>query len=222
MKLDEQTGAIILLVGLGLFALGYLWLIFKAFRSHILWGLAVLIVTPIGGLVYGLFHLRAALRPLILLLLGFMLMSAPYALNLIFPPVIGPIENTTPNESDLTLTDLKNYDYAQLRTKTGLTILNMANADVTDATIEHLRGLKKLRRLDLSNSQLTDSALPILAELPELEDVKLSRTKVTDEGIATFLKTAPKLREITLTGTAVKTATLRDWKNTDPKNRLYV
>lgn len=221
-KIDEQTGAILLILGVAFFVLGYLWLIVRAFRTRIVWGLAATFLPPLGGIVFALTHLRKAWPPLLMVLIGILFGASPYALNYFFPPVKAPIENVTTGETDLTITGMPNYDYAALKDKSTLTVLQMANADVTDATLEYLKPMDKLKRLDLSDSQITDKGLEILAALPALEDLKLSRTKVTDDGIQKLLNTAKVLNAITLTGTEVKTATLRNWKNAKPEERKYI
>ena len=222
MNLDERTGLYILIAGFALLVAGYLWLVARAFRTRTLWGFVAILLAPVGGLVFAVAHFRKAILPLGVMLLGALATASPFALNKLFPPAIAPIENRTTGETDLTLTGMANFDYATLNDKPTLTVLQMANADVTDATLEYLKPMAKLRRLDLSGSAVTDAGLERLAGLPALEDVKLSRTKVTDAGIKAFLAASPGLKEITLTGTDVKTATLREWKNAKPDERKYV
>ena len=50
-------------------------------------------------------------------------------------------------------------------------VLQMANPDVTDQTLEHLRGSTALKDLDLNNTQVTDAGLKVLKDLPALSDV---------------------------------------------------
>lgn len=221
-KLDEQTGAILLILGLALLIAGYIWLLVLAFRTRIVWGVIAFFLPFVGGLAFILTHFRKCVGPLVLLGLGLVFGGSPYALNALFPPVKAPVENVTTGEKDLTLTGLANYDYSALKEKPHLTILQMGNPDVTDATLEFLKSMEHLKRLDLNDTQITDAGLEILGSLPALEDLKLSRTKVTDEGIKKFLTQAKVLNAITLTGTGVKTATLRDWKNARPDQRKYV
>jgi hypothetical protein len=221
-KLDEQTGAILLILGVVFFFAGYLWLLVRAFRTRIVWGVIAFFLPIVGGLAFILTHFRKCVGPLVLLGLGLIFGGSPYALNALFPPVLAPVENVTTGEKDLTLTGLANYDYATLKEKHHLTVLQMGNPDVTDTTLEFLKAMEHLKRLDLNDTQITDAGLQILASLPALEDLKLSRTKVTDEGIKKFLATAKALNAITVTGTSVKTATLRDWKNAQPDQRKYV
>jgi hypothetical protein len=219
--LSEQTGFIILAVGLVLVAVGHLWLVVQAFRTGTWWGLAALLLAPIGGLVYLMAH-RRALAPVAVIFIGGLVAASPIAINRLVPAKKAEVQNVTTGETDLTITGLTGYDYASLRAKTDLTVLQMANPDVTDAVVEHLRGLAHLKRLDLSDTAVTDAVIPVLAALPALEDVKLARTKVTDAGVSKLLAETKQLRAIDVRGTVVKTATLRDWKNADPDNRSYL
>jgi hypothetical protein len=88
----------------------------------------------------------------------------------------------------------------------------MANADVTDETLEHLRKLPLLRELDLNDTQITDAGLAILAELPALATLRLRNTKITDAGFKEHLFGKDELIELDLTGTQVASATARAWK----------
>jgi hypothetical protein len=221
-QITEQTGFIILVVGLALLAIGYLWLMVRAFRTGFWWGLAALLLAPLGGLVYAVVHRRRALGPVLVMLLGGLVAASPIAINRLVPTKQDELKNLTTGETDLTITGLGGYDYASLRTKTDLTVLQMANPDVTDADVEHLRALTNLKRLDLSDTSITDKSISVLASLPTLEDVKLARTKLTDDGVKKLLAEAKRLRAIDLRGTDVKTATLRDWKNADKDNRSYL
>src|SRR5262249_27724588 len=98
---------------------------------------------------------------------------------------LGPLETMVNGESPITLTGWqpKDMDYSVLKARPDTVVLQMANEDVTDRTLENLRGLKKLRGLDLSNTQVTDEGLGVLKELPNLEVLFLNRTKVTDAGV---------------------------------------
>jgi hypothetical protein len=219
--LSEQTGFIVLVVGLVLVMVGHLWLVIRAFRTGTWWGLAALLLAPIGGLVYAIGH-RRALTPIGVALIGGLVAASPIAINRFVPAKKAEIQNVTTGETDLTITGLTGYDYTSLRAKTDLTVLQMANPDVTDVEVEHLGGLVKLKRLDLSDTAVTDASIPVLAALPALEDVKLARTKVTDAGVTKLLVEAKRLRAIDARGTVVKAATLRDWRNADPDNRSYL
>ena len=66
-------------------------------------------------------------------------------------------------------------------------VLQMANEDVTDATLKHLSGMKSLRELDLAGSKIGDAGLAQLAGLVSLEKLILSRTQITDSGLKPLL-----------------------------------
>lgn len=221
-QLSEQTGFLILVAGLACAILGYLWLVVRAFRTHAGWGLAALLLPPVGGAAFALSHARRVAGPIALLIAGILITASPIAINRFMPVKKEEIKNVTAGETDLTITGMAGYDYATLRDKTDLTVLQMANPDVTDAHVENLRGLGKLKRLDLSDTAVTDAAIPVLAALPALEDVKLARTKVSDAGVKRLLAEAKRLRAIDVRGTEVKSATLRDWKNADKDHRAYL
>ena len=95
-------------------------------------------------------------------------------------------------------------------------VLQMANPDVTDETLELLRGLNQLRKLDLNNTQVTDAGLVVLAGLPRLERLRLGHTKITDEGFRTHLAGLASLQQIDVTGTAVKGKTKRNGRRAKP------
>ncbi len=197
MALDERTGAIILLIGSAITAIGLMWLIIRLF--------------PVLRTI-----IARGFKPGLVILLGVAIIASPYAINKYFPPENKPIANVTTGERDLTLTDKAGLDYAKELSEKNWTILQLANPDVTDATVELLRPMVELKRLDLSRTAITDKSLELLATLPKLEDLKLTSTKITDAGLKKFLETSPSIRSLTVDGTDVKTATLRAWKNADP------
>jgi internalin A len=90
-------------------------------------------------------------------------------------------------------------------------VLQMANEDVTDATLKHLSGMKSLRELDLAGSQVSDAGLKELAGLVSLEKLILSRTKITDAGLKPLLDKLPKLKLLDVRETGVTPTVLRPW-----------
>jgi Leucine-rich repeat (LRR) protein len=64
-----------------------------------------------------------------------------------------------------------------------LKTLFLADTQVTAAGLEHLKGLTKLRVLYLGDTQVTDAGLVHLKGLTKLEYLNLSRTQVTDAGL---------------------------------------
>ena len=58
----------------------------------------------------------------------------------------------------------------------------MANPDVTDQTLEMIKGMDKLKELDLNDTQVTDAGLRMLKDLPALNTLRLKNTRITDKG----------------------------------------
>ena len=63
-------------------------------------------------------------------------------------------------------------------------IVVLNNAQVTDAGLEHLRGLSQLQELFLANTKVTDTGLENLKGLSHLQWLWLDETQVTDAGLA--------------------------------------
>jgi hypothetical protein len=82
---------------------------------------------------------------------------------------------------------------------------------VTDAGLEHLRGLPRLRELDLGGTKVTDAGLEHLKELRQLEKLDLYDTGITDAGLE-HLKGLQQLQELGLSGTEVSDAGLEHLK----------
>ena len=62
---------------------------------------------------------------------------------------------------------------------------------MTDAGLEHLKGLSNLRSLDLSNTGVTDAGLEHLKGLKSLRSLDLRHTKVSDEGVSRLQEALP-------------------------------
>jgi len=219
----EQYGFIVLAVGAVAALAAFAWLVVRAFRASTWWGVALLMFPP-AALVFIPLHFRQVRGPALLLGLAGLVVATPYALayyerNFVVPP---PHEAIVDGELRITLTGVKDYDYALLRGRSDVIVLQMANEDVTDGTLEHLRGLTGLHRLDVGNSQVTDAGLAVIATLPALAELNLARTKITDEGFQAHLAAKESLEKLDLTGTPVKGKSKRDWKNRRPETRDYV
>jgi hypothetical protein len=208
----ENLGPYFLGAGAALVLVGFGKLVAAAFRQHLAWGLATLLVLP--ALFFVLRHFRKALGPVLVLLLGVAVAAAPIVINKLqlFPTRDKPIERTVEGEPTLTVTGLKDFDYATLQDKAYLEVLQMANGDVTDQTLDYLKGLKRLHTLDLSNTQVTDEGLRVLQELPRLEVLYLNGTKVTDEGMRRNLFPIETLAELSLLRTKVTKKTRDEWR----------
>lgn len=156
-------------------------------------------------------------RPAALLVFAALLVALPFVVNLFAPRLIdlGPRERVVDGETHLTLTGWDRTDYSALRAKPQTVLLQMANPDVTDATLENVKGMKQLREIDLSGSGVTDAGLAALAELP-LERLRLARTKVTDTGFRDHLAGIDTLRMLDVSGTAVSADAIDAWKKAKP------
>jgi hypothetical protein len=124
----------------------------------------------------------------------------------------GGREKQVQDELHITLTGVSAADYALLRNKPNVVVLQMANPAVNDETLLYLRGMDRLRELDLNDTKVTDEGLAVLAELPRLEELRLARTAITDAGFHKHLLGMESLNKLDLTGTKVKGKTKREWK----------
>jgi hypothetical protein len=219
----EKYAFYVLAAGVLLGAVGYLWLLVTAFRQRAWWGIALLLFPP-SAVVFVVRHTRKAAVPLCVIVLAAVTLAVPYGLSYYerhFVP-LKPHERIVDGELRITLTGLKDFDYAALRDRPEVVVLQMANEDVDDHTLENLQGMKRLRKLDISSANVTDAGLRVLADLPALEEIYLARTKITDEGFKKYLGPKESLLKLDLTGTAVKGKTKRDWKKARPGEREYV
>lgn len=81
--------------------------------------------------------------------------------------------------------------------------------NVTDAGLEHLRGLTDLNELDLSQSDVTDAGLASLEGLTKLRRLSLYRTKVSNAGVREHLKNLTKLESLDIGNSEVDDDGLR-------------
>jgi hypothetical protein len=219
----EEYALYVVALGVLLAVVGFLWLIVRAFRHKVLWGLALIIFPP-AGLLFIVRHFRKAIAPVCVLVLASVVIGAPYAVSYYkqhFIP-LKPYEQIVNGELRITLTELKDFDYATLKEKPQTVVLQMANPDVDDRVLENLKGMQHLQELDLNGTQVTDQGLATLATLPQLKTLRLARTRITDEGFRSHLFARESLVHLDLTGTQVKSKTKRDWKKQKPEQREYV
>jgi hypothetical protein len=69
--------------------------------------------------------------------------------------------------------------------------LFLTGLPVTDAGLEHLKGLTQLQTLLLDNTAVTDAGLEHLKGLTQLKSLHLGGTKVTDAGVNELRKALP-------------------------------
>ena len=219
----ESYAFYVILAGLAIGAIGWVWLTFRAFHVRSGWGWALVLFPP-AAIVFVAQHFFAARAPARLLLTAAMVVALPFALSYYerhFLP-LEPFEQLVDGQLRITLTGLEKFDYAKLRQKPTVVVLQMANSDVTDQTLEHLRGLERLSELDLNGTQVTDQGLATVAALPKLTTLRLARTPITDEGFRQHLMPKDSLKKLDLTGVEVKSKTKREWKNLQSEVREYV
>jgi hypothetical protein len=195
--LQLRVAAAVALLGAALAALAVLWLFGRALRQ---W--------------------RPVRWPACLLIVAAVLVAVPYGVNAYAQRHLdlGPRERVVDGEVHLTLTGWDRSDYSFLRNKPDTAVLQMANADVTDDTLEYLRGMTHLRELDLSGTAVTDRGLTALDGLP-LEKLHLARTRVTDAGVREHLTPLQTLRLLDVSGTQVSDEALAAWKKARPGRR---
>jgi DNA-binding response OmpR family regulator len=83
-----------------------------------------------------------------------------------------------------------------------LRFLSLADTNVTNEGLVHLKDLKELQELHLDATQVNDDGLPLLTCLENLEVLDLKETQVTDAGLAR-LQPLKKLRGLYLTRTGI-------------------
>ena len=175
-------------------------------------GLAVIAVGCLGLLIRAFRHWRKGLLPLGLIGLGLVITGFPPAYQLLVPIDLGPREKIVDGERHITLTGWDRKDYGFLGSKRDVVVLQMANPDVTDQTLERLQGMSALKELDLNNTQVTDAGLKVLKDLPVLRTLRLKNTKVTDRGFHDALAGKDSLMQLDLTGTGVSRETVQAWQ----------
>lgn len=74
LKKEEMVIEIALYVGFGIFVIGGIGLLIAAFRTSILWGLAVFFITPVA-IIYLIVHWQDAKGPFKIQVFGFVIMA---------------------------------------------------------------------------------------------------------------------------------------------------
>ena len=224
--MSELVGVGLLLAGLVVVLSALAWLTALSWKARgILFALLVMFFTPAGQITYGVLHFRKAKSPLLLLLAGMCLGAVPFAFSHGFELIfgLGERERIIDGERHLVLTGWDRQDYSILQIRTDTAVLELANSNVTDATLELLLPFVKLKELTLNDSSVTDEGLKTLSQLPVLQRLRLARTKITPEGLSEFLAAAPpQLLELDVSGNSIPASMLRKWKNHDPEHRRYV
>jgi hypothetical protein len=79
----------------------------------------------------------------------------------------------------------------------------------TDADLEHLKDLPRLKAISLHSSKITDDGLNRIKALSQLETLDLQSTEITDAGLET-LKEIPSLKSLCLFDTKITDAGLKN------------
>jgi hypothetical protein len=183
-------------------------------------GLAVIAVGCLGLVVRAFRQWRKGLAPLMLIGIGLVVTGFPPVYRLLVPIDLGPRERIVDGQRHITLTGWDRNDYAFLGSKHDVAVLHMANPDVTDRTLELLKGMNALKDLDLNNTQVTDAGLKILKDLPALNTLRLKNTRITDQGFQEALATKESLLQLDLTGTQVSRETAQAWRQAKDGRRV--
>ncbi|RLS41753.1 MAG: hypothetical protein DWH81_05485 [Planctomycetota bacterium] len=149
--------------------------------------------------------------PALLVSLGLICLTLPAAITRFAPIDLGPHDVQVDGERRLTLTGWDQKDYSVLVRIPDAVVLQMANEDVTDATLKYVAEMKSLRELDVAGSKITDAGLKDLTGLTMLEKLTLSRTAITDAGLKPLLDQLPALKQLDVRETGVTPAVLRPW-----------
>ena len=89
--------------------------------------------------------------------------------------------------------------------------LTLGATKITDAGLEYLPQLTKLRKIRLSKTAITDAGMSTLATCERLEDVDVSQTKIGDSGVGE-LRALPRLKRLNLYLTLVTDSGLNSFR----------
>lgn len=165
---------------------------------------------------------RRLVPPIFLLMLAVVLVVGPAVISRTMTVSLGKIERIVEGERHVLLNGWDGESYTFLRTVPDAVVLQMANADVTDETLDVLGNMPKLRELDLNDTLITDVGLAKLAKLPALKTLRLRATKITDAGFRQHLMESPTLQQLDLRETAVMLDTVEQWKAGGEARRAFV
>lgn len=190
--------------------------------AHLIYliGLAVFVLGCIGFVVRSFRNWRKGLLPLGMIAIGLAITAFPSAYTLMMPIDLGERDKLVDGERHLTLTRWDRKDYSLLERKPDTVVLQMANPDVTDSTLNYLRGMTNLKELDLNDTQVTDAGLSVLKGLPALRSLRLKNTRITDRGFRDILAEKESLMQLDLTGTQVDHETAQAWRSARSGRRV--
>ena len=205
--------------GIALAGLAWVWLLVRAFRERRSWGIGSLVFPPLGFVFAGRYPQKGR-APLGLFLVCLLVAALPAIYTLTVPPDTSAREREVGGEKHITLTGSDPKTAPDLKEKRDTVVLQMANPEVNDESLEALKGMKLLQELDLNGSQVTDAGLEILKDLPALAKLRMARTKITDKGFRSALFAKESLMELDLRGTDVSRETTQAWRDAKPGRRV--
>ena len=204
-------------IGGGLLAgLAWIWLVVRAFRAAAELGVGDSLSSRRLGLSLRTAILARERFPLASFLVCLLVAALPAIYTLSVPPDTSARERDVGGQEHLTLTGSDPKTAPDMKQKQDVAVLQMANPDVNDQSLEALKGMKLLRELDLNGSQVTDAGLETLKDLPALAKLRLARTKITDKGFRSALFAKESLMELDLRGTQVSRETTQAWHDAKP------
>ncbi|MCA9802858.1 MAG: hypothetical protein KC777_12880 [Cyanobacteria bacterium HKST-UBA02] len=83
---------------------------------------------------------------------------------------------------DLSETEIKDWELANLKKLTGLKELDLSSTEVTSEVFKYLEGLTGLRKLWLDDTNVDDECVAKVKNLPALQKLSLTNTEVTESG----------------------------------------
>jgi len=104
-------------------------------------------------------------------------------------------------------TDAGDEDLLHVGKLSHLEMLDLRDTRITDAGLQHLRGLNRLKVLILTGTAVTDQGLAPLGDMPQLTVLSLEETKITDRGLQQ-LKGLANLGWLNLSATQITDAGL--------------
>ena len=132
---------------------------------------------------------------------------------------LGPRDKVVGGQRHVTLTGWDRDDYSVLRLMADVSVLQMANPDVTDRVLEALAGMKNLEELDVNGTQVTDVGLGTIRDFPSLVTLRLARTRITDKGFRDNLLSKDSLMQLDLQHTPVSQDTVKAWRAIKPDRK---
>ena len=99
--------------------------------------------------------------------------------------------------------------------------LTLGGTKVTDAGLNHLTQLPRLRVIRLSRTAITDEGMSILAKCETLESIDVSQTNIGDKGVKA-LKTLPRLRILNLYMTFVTDKGLASFQDEEHRSAARI